>query len=505
MKKYILALFIFNFTFFTCFAQSNQRMVVKHVDGTIQTTAVSDIDEISFVDVEDINITMNVTSVSGAQIKVFCDKPSTCSKYAVMIFEVDEDITMNLCKQAVERGNAQVFTKSAEASFGGLQMNHAYAIVALAYDKYGIANSISKIEASTVAEQAFTIDVDDITWKDAHVVITPKDPDMRYYIGTMRIEKLNNELDGDINNIVGFDYAWWNYVAAVAGIDVNVVIQNDLVSGTSDFRTSGEDGTVIFNWGSKGIVYCYGVDENGEMTTGFEYKIIETKAPVPSDMTFDVTVNELLPRTVHATIIPSDKEATYYVNAQQKTYVDYYRNLDQLDVMCFELVKDDPTLIGIQQGDFTVDENLFPALRENKAYELIIFGFKDGKTTNVTLVPFNTLKTGKSSQQSFEYFFLNEEKTDCDATCMEKIEDGVYSYQVSGSAEVLSTWKTLTGHDTTTAAEDYSYVYNSYDDYKLQFAITGHKTPDANGTYAEMTVSNPEYSFIKKIVFVGEK
>lgn len=481
-----------------------KRMLIHKTDGTMMVLPVDEVEEVTFAEVSDGNyLDMTVVDATASTIKVDCQKNATCSKYAVMAFwpQMDHRITIEEALRKIANGEAQMKTESGIVTLGGLQTGEAYTIVALAYDEYGIPCATYERDANTTNEEAFTISVDDVTWKDAHVVITPKDPTMKYYFSTMRMEKVNEELDGDIDNIPDFDYAWWEFVATTAGVDLNYCIQNDLCSGTQDFRSSELESGAIFMWGSQGIVYCYGVNEDGERITPMSYVIIDTKGPEPSDMTFDVEILGEYPRTVHATITPSTDE-TFYLTAQKKTYVDYYMTAGEVDKMCFQLIKEDTEQRGFWNGVVNVDESLFPALTANKEYCLVMFGFKDGRTTDVKVVNFNTLKTGTAAQYQFQYYFLNEAGTDVDSSCMTKVEDGIYNYTVASGQEVLNTWKSLTGIDVANAGDTYSYSYDSNDSVKLKFSITGSRTPDEDGVYATMTVNNPQYDFIRKIYFV---
>jgi len=363
--------------------------------------------------------------------------------------------------------------------------------------KYYLLLSISAIAGSLFAQKDFDIKIDDITWKDAHVVITPADPDMKFYFSSMTIEKINEDptMQGDIEKIPDFDYAWWEFVG---GSNMNAAIQADLVSGAQDFRTMKADYTGMFRWNSQGVVYCYGVDATGEMCTPFYYKTINTLGPTAVDMTFDVNIEEMMQTSVKATITPSMDEP-YFVSIERPAFINYYENDADMQYKLLQSYTED----YVFTGSLRTRESVFPLKSKDQDYNFVIFGFNNGPTTPITIVPFRTLKGGKSSLYRFEYYFLNEAGDGVDETCMAPIEgeEGAYTYIVKDGTEVAETWSSLTGYPISENEEYHlKYADNAYE---VVYEISASKTA-LNGYYGEMVVDVYDYPFIKTIIFVDD-
>jgi len=355
---------------------------------------------------------------------------------------------------------------------------------------------VAVLALSASAQDDFTIEVDDITWRDAHVVVTPKDPNMKYFMSSLTIEKLNSDptMQGDVQKIPDFDMAWWD----LAGSSKQEVIQRDLVSGVLDKRTLGEGNNGMFHWNSQGVIYCYGMNEQCEMITPIYYKIINTLGPTQVDMTFDVNIEEMLQTSVKATITPSSNDP-YFVSIERPAFLGAFDNDADMQYKLLQSYGDE----YIFTGQLRTRESVFPLKSKDQDYNFVIFGFNNGPTTPITIVPFRTLKSGQSSLYKFEYYFLNDEGTDVDENYLAPVEGekGTYTYLVEDGDEVADTWKGLTGYPVS-PNDNYSYKYQDTK-YEVLYEINASKKA-TNGYYGEMSVDVYDYPFIKKILFVDE-
>lgn len=353
-----------------------------------------------------------------------------------------------------------------------------------------ITFDVANTDTTAAKDITFDIAIDDITWGDANVTITPSDPTAKYYYYTMPMWKVNS-LDGGIDGIIDFDYAFWQMQANMYGCTLNEVIQEMLVSGTKSFRTSDDSG--MFKWGNTAVVYCYAIDSLGNVLTPLCSKSFTTTMPNTSSNEFSVKVNKILPNGVEASITPTNNDQ-YFIAVQRTKFTDYYVN--DLDTMAYMLLSSNyknADAFATGSHDIAADDFYLYA---NQDYNIIVFGYDNGRSTPVTMVPFHTVRGASSANMGFESYFCDDNAN----INLTKVSDGTYKYEVADGTAPCTIFNDITAV-VAEASESYTYTYDSGDG-TFTMTITGSTTADADGVYATMTVSSTYHSEVTKILFV---
>jgi hypothetical protein len=171
----------------------------------------------------------------------------------------------------------------------------------------------------------------------------------------------------------------------------------------------------IAEWDTEYLVWAYGVNTDGTVTTPITRKVFKTLTPEPSTMTFEVpnietewyeqTTAEGLLRgwVAKATIRPSAKSEKYFVTITNKDWYDWYftENNDGRsddDYIAHQILMNTSKTSGevismCKSGDFVYDcfverEIL---LKPDREYAVFIFGMdENGATTELNVFPFTT-------------------------------------------------------------------------------------------------------------------
>lgn len=245
----------------------------------------------------------------------------------------------------------------------------------------------------SVDNNDFKITISDITFCDFKLKLEPKVEDMKYIIGVRSLESLqkdygNVSLDEAIN---AFEKEYYEMFASwytdKTWLDIRAIMS---MSGSLDTLSSDMIGRVTYN--SEVVFYAYGIDDTGNAITGISKLTFKTLGPTPVDMTFNVTFNKVSQTSVGATIVPSVDNEPYYLNIQSTAFTDPW--VDDPEGMMEKLVytslpKEFYNLMWVDGGTYELDPNTFN-LRKNRNYNLIVFGFNNGPTTQPYMFPFST-------------------------------------------------------------------------------------------------------------------
>ena len=181
------------------------------------------------------------------------------------------------------------------------------------------------IAATANAELAtLSVDVSNVTSRDASFVITCDNPDVPFYYQIVPAVKL--EPFGGTSGIYDFQKAQWEDYAKM--YDASWL---DFIDSSMRYYGSAEDNAA--EWlniigGVDYVVFALGMGPDGNLTTNTAYKEFTAVAPIPSYNTFEfsmISIEDLTSSTMKATakITPSNND-TYSVQAYPKDFVDKY-------------------------------------------------------------------------------------------------------------------------------------------------------------------------------------
>ena len=263
------------------------------------------------------------------------------------------------------------------------------------------------------APEVFDIQITDITGLSATINITPDDQTSTYYFYVYPVADYEEYQNGSDYELMQYDYSFWQYMAAISEAEVSEVIANDLVTGNQSVSTDAL--LYLTEWDTEYLVWAYGINANGEVTTTMTRRTFKTPSPATSSLTFEVenikaewyeqTTSEGTIRgyMAEADIIPSNKNERYFATITNKDWYDWYASennkgrSDEKYIMYQILLNASmpsaylPTMC--HEGDFKY--NCFSEreilLRPDKEYAVFVFGLdENGATTGLSVFPFKT-------------------------------------------------------------------------------------------------------------------
>ena len=247
----------------------------------------------------------------------------------------------------------------------------------------------AKSAAPTPELATITLEVENITWNNAEVVVTPS-ADVEYILGVMTKEAFapyaeNNEAiveacvgeweaTAKMYQDMGYDDPWQYYM------------MNEQRSGEECYDLKWDDICMV-EWDTDYVVYCFGMDDEGVQTTAVAVAEFRTEGPEASDNTFTITIDAMTKSSVEFTIEPTTDEP-YYVTIEtvdllagygpdaDKSYDDLVRYLtpDYENQIEQRLFTGKQTLLN---SDINKSVNGF------KTYKILVWGFENGPTTDI--------------------------------------------------------------------------------------------------------------------------
>lgn len=254
-----------------------------------------------------------------------------------------------------------------------------------------LIDSIYFVDKPATGDLTFDIDVSNITAGDANIVITPSDDLTPYYYSiTDSIGRDNRD-----NNYNGSWYelevGWWSYLAGVYGMTWQEVAKQFLVTGEHTANIEEDYGGRLM-WDTPYIVYCFGMDNDGNLTSDIAEEEFRTAKPIPSDNKITVTIKEEQSDGALIDVATTNND-TYFIDCQKTSYVDYYLekyngSKEQMFYNFFSSLRTQVNDQYFHNGNQT--DLKAKALTPDADYYIIICGFSDGPTTDIQLIPFHT-------------------------------------------------------------------------------------------------------------------
>lgn len=141
-------------------------------------------------------------------------------------------------------------------------------------------------------------------------------------------------------------------------------------------------------WDSEYVMYAFGMNDEGYQTTDVVTTEFATAKPVASENSFEIEINTVISTGVKFTITPTNTDP-YFVTIQDKRYVDRFGEgkEESFEDMIWDLT--------FNKTDQQISSYIFSATQEltNESigktidtlheYQIVVFGFKDGPTTEV--------------------------------------------------------------------------------------------------------------------------
>lgn len=239
-------------------------------------------------------------------------------------------------------------------------------------------------------ELRLSCEIDELTPIHATYTIKANQDQDSYYQFIMSEETYNAMIER-YGNLQDHDQAWWTELSTYyENTSWEDVMRMFLNKGTQTFQS--EDIISVLAPNTTYVIYYYGLDENGNMTTEIGETRFTTPAPQESDNTF--TISDVMPIQggVRFHVTPTNSD-TYFATAQTKNAVNNrlnsgmtMREIAQEFINTISAYGDVSQCLHSGEEDITVNCSL-----ENTDYVIIVCGYNGGVSTDVETADFRTL------------------------------------------------------------------------------------------------------------------
>ena len=247
----------------------------------------------------------------------------------------------------------------------------------------------AKAVAPTPELATITLEVENVIWNNADVTVTPSE-DVEYILGVMTKEDFAPYAE-DIESLVAARVEEWKETAQEyqdMGYDDpwQYYLKNEQRSGERTYSVK-YDSLYNMSWDTEYVVYCFGMDDEGEQTAYVVVEEFRTEAPVPTSNTFTITIGETTKTSVEFTVEPTTDDPYYVTIESVDVLAPYGPDKEQSyeDMVRYLTPEYDMT---IEKRTFTGKQTLYnsdlgKSVSSFKTYRVVVWGFENGPTTDV--------------------------------------------------------------------------------------------------------------------------
>lgn len=266
-----------------------------------------------------------------------------------------------------------------------LTANTKYYVFAYANDSEGnvVGEDIFMREVSTAAKAAFSIalSVDNVTDFEADITATPSDANETYFINCM--EAANYEAAGGDTQIAA---TWVAY------------IKQKYSGQYSKFTTKGNISSSLSNLSpnTKYVLFAFGMDSNGNITSKLSRLDFTTKEFVPTDnCTFELSASNIQATTMTLNVTPSSSTTRYYIGlVTAAAAAEYTKDGLAAEFISMEEEYDidwatTPYVFTGAKSLDVIDDLSYKPLTASTEYTFVIFGIDTTGKRTTTVTTFN--------------------------------------------------------------------------------------------------------------------
>jgi len=400
--------------------------------------------------------------------------------------------------------------------------------------------AVALLASGMASAATLNINVSDVSYTDAKVVITPSDDTSTFYYGLATTADF--EAKGGSEGIVQSCISEWETMGGWYSKTWIEMLPSVLYTGQKQFQ--GKEFKIV--WDSEYVVYAFGIDSTtGEVTIPVVTEQFRTLPCETSENTFLINVDKVVPTEgsssymdVTVTVTPSNNDS-YAVLMQQAKVVDFYDGSDETKT---EDVYFKTQFAPYVQETYTGTKTLtFNRQRKGRDMYVVVAGFNGAPTTALYKLAFRTDETHaepenpisisvsdiskrnatvtfKATDSNVHYFRGVLSKTKYDEENAK--EGGIYSFDcewfefMSGLSGGTKTWNevfyeaTVTGETTEFANELMGAEKLAWDTEYIAYAYgineNGEKTTDiTTSTFSTLPrQNNTELTFELSILSV---
>jgi len=255
-----------------------------------------------------------------------------------------------------------------------------------------IAAMIISLSSGLAAAATIDINVSDVTFTNANIVITPSEDAGTYYYGLMSADdfRLNNGADGIVDKCISD----WETMGSWYSKTWIEMLPSVLYTDSQSF--TGKEFKI--RWDSEYVVYAFGMDsQTGEVTIPVVSKNFTTPPAEHSDNTFTISIDKVTPTEgstlymdVTVTVTPSNDDP-YAVLVQQSSILDFYDGSDEEKSITSYFAKQ---FVNYVTETYTGKQTLtFTRQKKGKDMYVVVAGFNGAPSTDLYKRAFRTEET----------------------------------------------------------------------------------------------------------------
>lgn len=323
----------------------------------------------------------------------------------------DEVIVMDQLAQP--NAEQMIFRGEQTLTFGGLIAHSHYRLLYFQYDSEGkkIFGELHRSDRITTLDgtEMFDISVSNITGLGAQVMVAPKAGVESYYYWIEDMSEYKTMFEDSDNVLMQNDFAYWQYFASLyEGTDWKEIMRQDIKTGAVEESTDNLYNVMM--WDTEYMVYAYGLDNDGNVTTQMTKEVFKTLAPEKEELTFDIEITAtewdvaFNKFAVDAKITPSNPDSKYFVTITNMDWYEWYFTPNNTGRSDEEYIMYQILLNASRQSWEILEDLRFSGeitykpyeirsqyLNPNKRYGVFVFGLsEDGPTTGLKIYEFTT-------------------------------------------------------------------------------------------------------------------
>lgn len=267
--------------------------------------------------------------------------------------------------------------------------------------------SLTLVQAAGDAEPPFTINVTDISEREATVSWFPDDKSMTYVNGLVP-KSYMDEYAGNLSEFIEDEVLNLRYQAEQSGMELSAYLRNVLQQGDVGRKWNSLDPA------SEYCAIAFGLSLSGEVLTGLAVERFSTKKVDQLDCTFTFEDTEITPTSLKVRVTPDNESVRYYADIISKSEYDGWGS-DQalMDYISYDIetwiwiYEQNPQLgITATWADYTeigTCETEATELFSETEYYAFAFGLDEGLiTTNLQKQVFTTKAVDITDDCTFE-------------------------------------------------------------------------------------------------------
>ena len=355
-------------------AQENvaYKLKVNLASGEKLAFRADEVDSITFANYEKVQVNLSKRFVTSTTIAVNIDLQENSKRFYALCLPADQQIPEDQVKDYILKNKTVEAETSYKKSFDLLKPETEYTIYALAFDMNDIPSNVSKLTLKTgaVADDPFSIVIDNVSNRSVKYTVTPKDPSIKYYTLSSTLDKYNEDCAAGDNagDVIQHYIAMWTQFASWYGSTWQEMMKLDMKTSTF----TNEQSELL--WDADQMIVAFGMNDAGELVTPIVTKKYRTNKPTPSDIEIKLELARTPAYRDVAVKTTVNNNKDYFVSVQPASYVDKFATKEEMiNSLCYNT----HSIAGLTHNG-SKEEIEFRPFKPNEYYYVIAVGLDEG-------------------------------------------------------------------------------------------------------------------------------